>query len=268
MLASDWTDLAKYARKHYSQCGEEGVLERIFELVGTTNKTSVEFGCGDGYNLSNTRLFCEQGWTGHMWDSCHENEEIKKHFITVENVNAIFAHHNVPHDFDLLSIDIDGNDYWVWRALQWQPRVVVIEFNAIFPVNVKCTVPYSPEFKHDGSDYYGASFALLCELGRQKGYVPVCQLSDLNLFFVLEELIPDGQAPGVTYTPQQFHPPDSLKRPWLVENFRSTLGLQKLAAERLRSIALLADGAGAGALFLPDARALAADIRKTLSAIE
>lgn len=211
----DWMNLASYARIRHSQCGEEGVLERIFSLIGTTNKTSVEFGCGDGYSLSNTRLFCdEQGWTAHMWDSHHENEQIKRHLVTAENVNDLFALHNVPHDLDLLSIDIDGNDYWVWKALRWQPRVVVIECNASLPTDKKCTIPYDPAFRHDGTNYYGASFALLCELGRQKGYVPVCQLAGLNLFFVRAELVPAGAAPEVVAVRQHCHPPDTLERPW------------------------------------------------------
>lgn len=209
---SNWSHLSRFARKYYSQCGEEGVLERIFQLIGTTNKVAVEFGCSDGFSLSNTRLFHGQGWAVHMWDACYENAQIKKHLVTAENINDIFALYDIPHSFDLLSIDVDGNDYWVWRALRWQPRVVVIEFNAVLPIGRKCTIPYSPDFKHDGTNYYGASFALLCELGRQKGYVPVCQLMDLNLFFVQQGLV--SEPPVVTYTSRQCHPPDPLRRPW------------------------------------------------------
>lgn len=209
---NDWADLVKYAYKCYSQCGEEGIIDRIFGLIGTTNRTAVEFGCGNGYYLSNTRFFKEQGWTAHMWDGAYENGEIKKHFVTAENVNDLFARYAVPHDFDLLSLDIDGNDYWVWKVLEWQPRVVVIEFNGVLPIDSKCTIPYDPEFKHDGTDFYGASFALLCQLGREKGYVPVCQLANLNLFFVRQELVSDP--PVVTYAPYPGHPQDLLQRAW------------------------------------------------------
>lgn len=211
---NDWQNLESYATtKKYSQCGEEGVLQRIFELIGTKDKTSVEFGCGDGYSLSNTRAFQEQGWTSHFWDSHYENEEIKRHLITAENVNEIFALHEVPQNLDLLSLDIDGNDYWVWRALTWEPRVVLIEFNAAHAVTRKCTVPYDPTFRHDGTNYYGASFALLCQLGWEKGYEPVCQLSNLNLFFVRRSEL-SCAPPRPTYTPQHCHPPDTLGRPW------------------------------------------------------
>lgn len=209
-----WTDLAKYARKQYSQCGEEGILTRIFELIGETNRVSVEFGCGDGFNLSNTRFLKEKGWTSHFWDSHFENEEIKRYLVTAENVSEIFAAEKVPVNFDLLSLDIDGNDYWVWKALSsWRPRVVVIEFNAA--LLGKKTIPYEPTFRHDGTNYYGASFDLLVELGRDKGYVPVCQILNLNLFFVREELLPFVDTrPKVTYTQKHAHPPDPHGRPW------------------------------------------------------
>lgn len=212
-----WAGLERYARRTYSQCGEEGILERIFEIIGTTNKISVEFGAGDGYNLSNTRSFMEQGWTGHLWDCAHESVEaqIKRHFITAENINSLFEFYAIPRSFDLLSLDIDGNDYWVWKALEWRPRVVVIEFNGTVAVDRKCTVPYDPNFRHDGTDYYGASFALLCHLGQQKGYVPVAQINSLNLFFVRKDLAPESP-PRVTYVPQQGHPPDPQRRPWVL----------------------------------------------------
>ena len=214
-----WATLTDYARIKYSQCGEEGVLERIFELIGETNRVSVEFGAGNGsWKLSNTRALHEKGWICHFWDCFDKpkSDEIKQHLVTVENVNELFAHYQIPHDLDLLSIDIDGNDYWVWHALRWQPRVVVIEFNCGLPPERKCTIPYDPAFQYDATDYCGASFSLLCQLGREKGYVPVCQLKNLNLFFVRDELVPVNQIPEVTYTQMQCLTPDPKKRPWLV----------------------------------------------------
>jgi len=213
---SDW-DLEKYARiQRYSQCGEEGIIEQIFSLIGTTNRVAVEFGCADGYNLSNTRALLEQGWTVHMWDCAYANHQVRRHLITAENVNEIFQSEGVPEEFDLLSIDIDGNDYWVWKALTaCRPRVVVIEFNGA--LSGKKTIPYDPAHRHDGTDYYGASFELLCALGREKGYVPVCQIADLNLFFVRKELVPvDPDTLPLFHAPRPSHPPDLKERPWLV----------------------------------------------------
>ena len=227
----DWGNLASYAKKQWSQCGEEGVLERIFELIGTINQIAIEFGCSDGYSLSNTRSLVEKGWTVHMWDArpraekCALSDEkfgvppekripLQEHLILPENINLIFEHYQIPRRPDLLSIDIDGNDYWVWKALTYRPRVVVIEFNGALPPEAKCTVPYDPDFRHDGTDYYGASFALLCQLGREKGYAPVCQLMGLNIFFVLAELIPAGHMPDVHYTRHQSLPCDPKGRPW------------------------------------------------------
>lgn len=209
----NWENLQKYVRKQYSQCGEEGVLEQIFKNVGTMNKISVEFGCRDGYSLSNTRFLVEKGWTCHMWDCAPaKTADVKEHFITAENINDILAQYDIPKNLDLLSIDIDGNDYWVWKALTWQPRVVVIEFNGA--KSGKVTIPYDPNFKYNATDYYGASFDLMCALGLEKGYVPVCQLENLNLFFVRAELV--DKPPKIAFTPRPAHPPDPLKRPWQV----------------------------------------------------
>ncbi len=189
------SDLRACERGSYSQHGEDGVLERIFECIGTTNRRFVEFGAWDGVFLSNTaHLRLNEGWTGLLMEGNPEkaNELVTHAFVTAENVESLFARAAVPEVFDLLSIDIDGNEYWVWRAIEnYRPRVVVIEYNVFFGNEVSKTMPYDPGHVWDESYYHGASLAALRKLGREKGYTLVHTESYApNAFFVLDSEIP------------------------------------------------------------------------------
>lgn len=210
----DCHTIEKYVQKHYSQCGEAGILNRLIELVGTTNKVAVEFGGGDGYSLSNTRHLADDGWRVVMFDGAHENAQVMKRFITVDNINTLFAEQDVPIEFDVMSMDVDGNDYWLWKALDYRPRVVVAEFNGCIAPGEKKTIPYDESFKHDGTNYYGVSFDLLSDLARSKGYVPVFQLNSLNAFFVRSDLY-RGKPVRVSFVQQHYHAPDPLGRSWV-----------------------------------------------------
>ena len=136
-------DLTRYERKmsprnrgEYAQSGEDGVLEAIFALIGPTNRHYVEFGTQDGIQCNTRWLMKHRGWSGLLMDGSHENPSIglAREFVTAGNVEELFRKYGVPAEFDLLSIDIDGNDYWVWRAIRsYRPRVVVIEYNASLP---------------------------------------------------------------------------------------------------------------------------------------
>jgi hypothetical protein len=112
--------------------------------------------------------------------------------VAAENIEHIFAAADVPRDLDLLSIDIDLNDYHVWRAIAaYRPKLVVIEFNASYPPPQRFVVPYHPDSVWDGSDYYGASIQSLYELGRSKGYELLhCEGRGVNLFFVEARFFP------------------------------------------------------------------------------
>ena len=102
----------------------------------------------------------------------------------------------MPDQFDLLSIDIDGNDFWVWQRIEARPRVVLIEYNASVPPNERLSIAYDPKFTCGGSDYFGASLLALKELGRRKGYTLVyCERAGVNAFFVANELLPRGFKP-------------------------------------------------------------------------
>lgn len=182
-------DLFPYERRVRSQHGEDGVLEAIFLAIGTTNRYFVEFGAGTGAEC-NTALLRERGWSG-LWMDGREQPPgslVRRERITAENINALFSKHSVPDEFDVLSIDLDGVDYWIWKALEsrWRPRVVLAEYNANFLPPESVTVPYDPSFQWDASsDYYGASLSALEKLAARKGCALVyCESSGVNAFFV------------------------------------------------------------------------------------
>lgn len=171
----------------YSQNGEDGVIEKIFEYIGTTNKFFVEFGVGDGTEC-NTRLLREKGWHGLWMDGVYSsNHQIKTEIITAENINSLFSTYNVPYEFDLLSIDIDGNDYWVYKAIspRYSPRVIVVEYNASYPPPQSKTVVYDPSLVWRGTDYFGATLSAWHNLLSLRGYCLIgCESRGVNAFFV------------------------------------------------------------------------------------
>jgi hypothetical protein len=179
----------------YSQNGEEYRLEYIFNHIGTTNKLLVDVGAWNGEHLSNTKLFREKGWLSVLIDGNH-HAGIYNSFVTKENILETLDKFSVPQEFDLLSIDIDGNDYWILREIlsKYRPRVIVSEFNSEFPPSESKTIVYDPNFTfgwHSGKpdDYYGYTFGAGQKLAREFGYTIVYQQSDLNLFYLRNDLV-------------------------------------------------------------------------------
>jgi hypothetical protein len=191
----------------HSQYQEEKVLNAIFEKMGTTSKFLVDFGAGDGHSLSNSRYFLEKGWDGLLMEGKKNNvPDIMHEFITAENIEKLFEKYNVPEKFDLLSIDIDGNDYWVWKAIKnYRPRVVIIEFNGTIKEGISKTIEYNPEHCFGNNDYYGASFEALRKLGLSKAYTLVCQVATTNMVFIdsIEIGFHDFE---IEYMASQYHP--------------------------------------------------------------
>ena len=197
-----------YGFKVYSQNDEDGIIEEIFNRIGTTNKIFVEFGVQNGLEC-NSHYLLHKGWTG-LWlegdeKSCAEINarffpviktaqlKIKQAFITKNNINHLIANSGFVGEIDLLSVDIDGNDYYVWQAINVvKPRVVVIEYNAKFPPNHFWKQAYNENHRWDGSDWHGASLKALETLGKQLGYQLVgTNISGVNAFFVKQELAED-----------------------------------------------------------------------------
>lgn len=204
--------LALFERRWYSQNWEDGILQIIFYKIGITNRFCVEFGVEDGRECNSRYLIENRGWSGLLMDG-GEHEHcylpVRKEFITAENINELFAQYNVPREFDLLSIDIDGNDYWVWKAIkEYSPRAVVIEYNASLGPSDSKTIPYDPDFRWDGTNFCGASLLALYKLGRSKGYTLLgCDSQGVNAFFVRDDAI-DGHfnicPPESVYEPPRY----------------------------------------------------------------
>lgn len=166
-------NLNTYEFGTYSQYGEDEIIEEIFNRIGTTNNFFVKLGVGDG-NECNSALLLVKGWSS-LWIEGNTSDyaKIRKNFhflirdqklavsndfITADNIENLLVNNSVPWEFDLLSIDIDGNDYWVWKAIdRFHPRVVVVEYSASFKPPVKWVVKYNPTHKWDKTNYFGVS---------------------------------------------------------------------------------------------------------------
>lgn len=196
--------------KAYSQFGEEAFIGHIFNNIGTTNKYFVDLGAGDGHNLSNTKLFKETyGWNGLMVDADnHGNNEVKQEFITATNILEILDKYKVPSDFDFLSIDLDGNDWYVLSELLslYKPRLIMAEFNGTIPLGVDKVMAYNEKHTWNNDDYYGASFDAFKRLGKLKGYVTIFSYASTNIYMIhRDELQNPDKEYNVTYIPQQYH---------------------------------------------------------------
>lgn len=194
-VLSQEIDLSLYEKRLISQNGEDGVIQKIFNLIGTTSKYYVEFGAGDGHFCSNTKYLREKyKWSGLLLEGSGKDiPEINLHkeFITAENICTLFAKYNVPYEFDLISIDIDRNDFYVWKALSefYRPRVVIIESNFCLNYNEDKVVRYAP-YESGCDDYSGASVLALYNLGRHLGYSLVYEESNgVNLFFIRDDIL-------------------------------------------------------------------------------
>lgn len=201
------------SRKWWAQSGEDRQLVAIFRTIGETNRFCVEFGAADGRRKSNTAYFRDHGWESRLFDVKPLAPEVQEANINAENVNDIFADAGVPQEFDLLSVDIDGNDLWVWKALTFRPRVVVIEFNPKWGPFRSRTVPYDPTRFWDGTIYYGASALALTRLGTEKGYDLVGSTRS-NLIFVLSGLMPAKRVSRVK-RPSKIKRTDPAERKWV-----------------------------------------------------
>lgn len=192
----------------FSQWGEDGIIDWLVERLPGIPRTFVEFGV-ENYRESNTRLLLFlRNWRGLVMDGSEEQvSDIQKQniywrydltaksaFIDRDNINELISTAGFRGDIGLLSVDIDGNDYWVWQAIDIvSPGIVVCEYNAIFGDLYQICVPYNADFQrnnaHHSNLYYGASLPALIDMANQKGYVFAGTNSNgCNAFFVRKDL--------------------------------------------------------------------------------
>ena len=194
----------------YSQWGEDGVINWLVGMLPEIPRTFVEFGVVD-YLEANTRLLLKtENWRGLVMDGSEENiaaiktQEVvwrhdltaKRAFIDTDNINALIGEAGFRGELGLLSIDIDGNDYWVWKAITVvSPTIVVCEYNAVFGDMHELTVPYRRDFArnvaHYSNQYFGASIRALVALAKSMGFTFVGTTSTgCNAFFVRNDFAP------------------------------------------------------------------------------
>jgi hypothetical protein len=229
--------LALYELRVFSQNGEDGVLAEILKRCGTTTEHFVEFGAARGVENNCVLLADVFGWSGlfiegdpdeygHLESKYRGNPRVttKQALVTTANVEQLFAEAGVPDEPDVLSIDVDGPDYWLWNAIEgYRPRVVVVEYNAALGLERALVRPEAATGGWDGTLWFGASLRAFELLGRQKGYRLVhTDLSGLNAFFVRDELagkFPDPAAVARRgpnyYLGALTHKPDPQNRPFL-----------------------------------------------------
>jgi hypothetical protein len=200
--------------KAYSQWGEDGIIQRLIHEGPIAHRIFVEFGVQD-YTEANTRyLLTHDNWSGLILDGSEANIAAVKRdplywrynlkavaaFITRENINVLLRENGLGGEIGLLSVDVDGVDYWIWEAIDSvNPALVVTEYNARFGPDRAVTVPYDATFvrekAHHSCIYYGASLAALVALGRRKGYAFVgANSAGNNAFFVRRDLLPASLA--------------------------------------------------------------------------
>lgn len=211
------SQIAQLEYRVFSQFGDDGIIAYLASKIPPTHHSFIEFGV-ENYAESNTRLLLQRdNWRGLILDGSEANiSQIKtqpyfwKHdlqavqaFITTENVNKLFLDSGFNGETGILSIDIDGVDYWIWNAISCiQPLVVVCEYNSLFAAESTVTVPYDPTFvrgdKHSSNLYAGASLGALVYLARQRDMKFLgCNSAGNNAYFVHESLNIDLPFPSV-----------------------------------------------------------------------
>ena len=219
--------ITRFGHKVYAQNDEDGIIAEIVNRLGNIPKTFIEFGVENGLEC-NTLALLVGGWKG-LWLEGSEKYvaqmgqsfapylkegqlKVAQAFITRDNVNALFSHCGMTGEIGLLSIDIDSNDIWVWKAIDVvKPAIVVIEYNATWAPPLTIAQPDDPNVMWQGTNYFGASLGALEKVGAEKGYNLVgCNFSGANAFFVRADLC--GNKFHAPYTAAEHYEP---ARYWL-----------------------------------------------------
>ena len=218
----------------YSANNEDGLLLYLFALIGTTNQFCVDLAFGVPQGANTTNLLCHRGWTGLLIEASEEQVRQSRQFfrshpmtwayppqilcewVTSENINALLQANGVTGEIDLLSLDVDSIDYWLWHALDViQPRVVIVEYMGYWGAENAVTVPNNPAFfqthaPQDDYSYQGASLPAFVKLAHQKGYRLIgCNQLGNNALFIQQHLgteyFPTVDAESCCHQPRNIH---------------------------------------------------------------
>ena len=197
--------------KVFSQWGDDGIIQWLVNNLDFPSRTFVEFGV-EKYRESNTRfLMMNNNWSGLVMDGSESNVAQIVHseyfwkyeltaraaFIDKDNINSLLSSSWLDKEVGILHIDLDGNDYWIWKEIDViQPIVVILEYNSVFGINRAITIPYEKEFfrtnAHYSNLYFGASLRALYQLSAAKGYSFIgCNSAGNNAFFVRNDKLND-----------------------------------------------------------------------------
>jgi len=209
---NDYRSLSDLEFKVFSQFGDDGIIQYLTQNIRCEYRTFIEFGVED-YFESNTRFLLQKdNWSGFVMDGSSTNIgrlkqtsfywkhdlEAQAKFITKDNISELLDPHlnRWGGGLDLLHIDLDGNDYWIWKTIEIQPVILILEYNSVFGFDRAITIPYDPDFKrtsaHFSNLYWGASLKALHRLSVEKGYAFVgCNSAGNNAYFIRKDKMND-----------------------------------------------------------------------------
>ncbi|HTL33157.1 MAG TPA: hypothetical protein VL326_08535 [Kofleriaceae bacterium] len=222
---------AYWGHSLFSQNGEDGVLAAILDRIGVGPRKFVEFGFSPmqnntlafalrekatGMYLDGSKRICTEA--RHMFRMLMRTDiDVVCAWLDRDNIDGLLAKRFGGQELDILSVDVDGNDYWMWQAIHSvNPRIVITEYNASFGAQRAVSVPYDPAFDRHTKPtdfYHGMSLRAAHKLGLEKGYALIgCDQDGVNAFFVRRDLLPDGAV--VERTPEESFRPNR----WRITN--------------------------------------------------
>jgi hypothetical protein len=212
--------LTEFELKCFSQNGEDGVIAEILSRIGARSAFFIEFGIQSGREGNCVFLADVLGWNGLFIEADQANyaalarkySETQtvatlREVVTPENIEALFRAAEVPEEPAVLSIDVDGQEYWIWETLEhYRPLLLIVEYNAALPAGRQLVQPRGYSDGWDGTDYFGASLDALCALAERKGYrLAHTELAGINAFFVRAD-VAAGHFPEPERVPRRLEP--------------------------------------------------------------
>ena len=194
-------NLHDYRYNITSPHGENGMIAKVFDVLGVNKGYALEIGANNGINRSNVNPLIKEGWTVLYVEGYEDNYNnllsnmnqydnvICEHkFVSLEkgnNLDEVLKKNNFPIDFDLFSLDIDGNDYHIWKSMKYKPKLVVIEYNRDLCESV--VMNYDKDFEYEHKKLWGSSALAITKLAKYKGYDLIGIRKD-TLFYIRKDL--------------------------------------------------------------------------------